>query len=329
MAEIEDAVTLKDISSLPQTRSFSGQGAWVTDVGSGLAILSGDGGRKVTFWNGGSDFKEVDLGNMVTPVGAAYLEGRLYVACFGSWPDPAKDSGLAVIDVASATLVSTHPFSDPRLHIHNAYAFDVNGRKDIFVAVLGNPWTGPVAGKALARFDRATSTFDLETTDTDLNVRSAKQQRDGSIFVLTQEPSGQQTKLARLEPKNSKLVVVAQTSLPRLPAGAGGADVVLGREENTVWVTDRQNGAPGKLYFYTYSSGEFTLVSSRNTGITPRYTVMLENGDMVTCNQDGADLSFYEGIGLHPNNSSAVEKRIKTLKGPMFFMESSTYTISV
>lgn len=326
IAELYGASSLDGVSSLPKTRGLSSnQGAWVTEVDSGLAILSGDGGSKITLWRGGSDFQDVDLGGMVTPVGATYADGMLYVACFGSWPDPAGDSGLAIVDVASGSLISTHAFSDSRLHIHNVYSFNVQGRTEIFVAVLGNPWTGPVAGKGLSRFEPSTGSFALDTTNEDLNVRSAKQQDDGSIFVVTQEPNSQQTKLARLEADGSNLKVVAKTELPALASGNGGADIVLGRDRDTIWVTDRQSGEAGKLYYYTYSSGAFNMVNVRDTGVVPRYTVMLDNGDIVSCNQDGGDLSYYIGLGLSPEDTSITEQRINTVNGPMFFIQTSVF----
>jgi len=322
MAEIYDCNSMSDVSSMPQTRSYAGQGAWVTEVDGGLAILSGDGGTKVSFWTGGSSFTDVDLGGMVTPVGATLLDGKLYVACFGSWPDPSSDSGLAVIDVASRKLDGTFPFSDSRLHIHNAYAFEILGKKEIFVAVLGNPWTGPVAGRGLVRFDRSSGSFDLDTTDDALNVRSAKQQDDGAIFVVTQEADGGQTQLARLVPNGQQLTVVAKAQLPALPKGNGGADVILGRESDTVWVTDRQDGLAGKLYHYRYSANALSMTNVRDTGIVPRYTVILDNGDIVSCNQNGGDLSVFNGLADAPLDASIVARRVATVNGPMFFVQT-------
>lgn len=209
------------------------------------------------------------------------------------------------------------------MHLHNAYAFNFSGRTEIFVAVLGNPWRGPLPGKGLVQFDRATETFKLDTTaGPELNGRSAKQQADGAIFVLTQEPSGQQTKLARLEEKSGHLAVVAVTSLPALSSpGDGGADVLLGVERDTVWVTDRQGNAPGRLYYYVYSGNEFTQMSERETGVHPRYAVATESGDIVVCNRDDSTLSVYESLALQPTNTSISERRIPTLNGPMFFMQ--------
>lgn len=264
---------------------------------------------------------------MVTPVGGAYLDGKLYVACFGSWPTPLGDSGVAIIDVPGRRLEATHPFSDPDMHVHNAYAFEFGGRKEVFVAVLGNPWSesGPIAGLGLMRFDRSSSTFVLGTTvGGNLSIRSAKQQHDGSIFALTQEPYGQDTKLVRMEQSESQLTVVAQTTLPHLPLGGdGGADVVLGVDTDTIWVTDRQGWAPGQLHYYQYSSGSFTRLITRETGANPRYLVTLDNGDVITCNQNSNDLSIFPGLALNPLDDSIAEHRIETLTTPQFFIQTS------
>merc|ERR1712113_114277 len=147
-------------------------------------------------------------------------------------------------DVASKKLESTHSFADSRMHVHNVYAFEFGGQKEVFVANIGNPWVGPLAGAGLSRFDQKTKTFVMDTTTSDLSVRSAKQQPDGSIFVVTQEPSGHPTILARLEEKSGHLEAVSQTKLPARPHGGdGGADVVLGFDQDTMFVTDRQDNA--------------------------------------------------------------------------------------
>jgi len=306
------------LSEMPQTLGFNGGATWAVELDSGIAILIDD---TVQLWTGGSIFTEISLGGLTTPVGAVHLDGKLYVACFGSWPDPLDDSGLAIIDVAGQSLETTHSFSDGAMHVHNVYAFEFGGKTEIFAAILGNPWTGPLAGRGLSRFDRASGSFDLDTTDGRLNVRSAKQQSDGSIFVLTQEPDGEQTKFARLVEANGQLAIEAQTLLPPRQDGDGGADVVLGFEKNTIWVTDR--GAwSGMLYHYIYSNGQFTMDTKRVTGANPRYTVALDNGDIVICNQNGNDLSVYKGLANSPKTYIS-EVRVPTVDTPMFFMKTS------
>jgi hypothetical protein len=318
--------TLSGMNNLPQTEGKRGAALWTVEIPDGLALFNAPG--EVTLWHGGNDFTVINLGHMNTPVGGAYLDGKLYVACFGSWPTPSGDSGLAVVDVAGKHLESTHSFPIADLHVHNGFAFDFNGRKEIFVAVLGNPWKGPQAGKGLVRFDRATSQFDVETTMGALSARSAKQQADGSIYVLTQEPAGKETVLARLEEKNGKLVIVAQTTLPPRRGGDGGADVVLGVKRDTLWVTDREGSAGGKLYYYTYDGSKFVKEHVRETGADPRYTVALSNGDIVACNQISNDLSVYPGLALSPHDGSIQEQRIPTLKTPQFFIQTTKITSS-
>jgi len=304
---------------MPQTLDLNGEATWAVELETGLAVLTGN---TVNLWSGGPDFTEIGLGGLTTPVGAVLLDGKLYVACFGSWPDPKGDSGLAIIDVSRQSLESTHSYSDSLMHVHNVYAFDFGGKKEIFAAILGNPWTGPLTGRCLSRFDRGSQSFDLDTTTDRLNVRSAKQQSDGSIFVITQPPHGEQTMLARLIETDGHLSVEAQTLLPQHNYGDGGADVVLGFEQDTIWVTDREDYG-GKLYFYRYSNGQFTMENKRDTGANPRYTVALDNGDIVVCNQNGNDLSVYPGLALSPTSNDIKEVRVPTVDTPMFFMKTS------
>jgi len=319
LAEVDDCHSVSDLSTSPKTVDFKGQATWATELDSALAVLIGD---TVQIWRGDSDFKEIPLGGLTSPVGAVYLDGKLYVACFGSWPTPLGDSGLAIINVAGQFLESTHSYSGSKKHVHNVYAFDFGGKKEIFAAILGNPWKGPLSGRGLSRFDRESGSFDVDTTSARLNVRSAKQQSDGSIFVLTQEPAGEQTKLARLVERNDHLVLEAQTLLPPRSDGDGGADVVLGVEMDTMWVTDRGDWS-GKLYHYRYSDGHFTQNAERETGANPRYAVVLDSGDIVVCNQNGNDRSVYKGLANSPMDTSIPEIRVASMVAPMFFIKTS------
>jgi len=328
LAEADQCQSVSDLSSMPQTLDLEGDATWAVELDSSIAVLIGD---TVQIWTGGSDFTEIPLGGLTTPVGAVLLDGKLYVACFGTWPDPSGDSGLAIIDVAGQSLESTHPFSDGAMHVHNVYAFDFGGQKEIFAAILGNPWTGPEPGWGLSRFDTASGSFD-NLSEGRLNARSAKQQCDGTIFVLTQEPNGEPTQLAALVEDSGHLRIAAQTSLPPRQDGDGGADVVLGVERNTIWVTDRGDQS-GTLYHYTYtpeagqegsfSDGSFMTDTNRETGANPRYAVALDNGDIVVCNQNGNDLSVYKGLATSPMDTSISEVRVPTVDSPMFFMKTS------
>merc|ERR1712083_601187 len=67
----------------------------------------------------------------------------------------------------------------------------------------------------------------------------------------------------------------------------------------------------------------FLMQNARDVGVVPRYTVALENGDVVTCNQNGNDLSVYKGLALSPTDMSIQEQRITTVTSPMFFMQTS------
>eukprot|EP00931_Biecheleriopsis_adriatica_P122000 TRINITY_DN97033_c0_g1_i1.p1 TRINITY_DN97033_c0_g1~~TRINITY_DN97033_c0_g1_i1.p1 ORF type:complete len:382 (-),score=74.73 TRINITY_DN97033_c0_g1_i1:33-1178(-) len=275
-----------------------------------------------------SSFVDVTLGPLTAPVGAVHLAGKVYVACFGSWPAPKGDSGLAVVDVSSGRLEAVYPYSgDPDAHLHNVYAFDWQGKQEIFVAVLGNPWTEvPLPGDGLVRFDRDDGSFLKESTAAPLSARSAVQQSDGVIYVLTQEPSGKQTRLARLEAQGDVLVVTAETELPSRNGGDGGADVFLGRDLDSVFCTDRTSGG-GKLYYYTYTaamlrglskqaqlqSGSFELLATHNTGANPRHSVHLpSSGNVIVCNQDDATLTVFVGLAKEPTSSNSVQLTVPT-----------------
>merc|ERR1712190_282130 len=178
------------------------------------------------------------------------------------------------------------------MHVHNAYAMDWSGKTEIFVAVLGNPWARPpVTGRGLVRFDRDAGMFIEDTTAVAMNVRSAKQQADGTVYTLSQEPSNEPSVLSRLVKRDDHFVVDAKVTLPeRASGGAGGADVVLGQHLDTLFASDRTSST-GKLYYYKFENGAFQLKSSHDTGKIPRYTTALANGDVVVCNQGDSTLS--------------------------------------
>lgn len=319
-AEASGSKSLSALSSLPQTRGQDFGANWALEVGGSLVLLNND---LVSIWDG-SLLVQLSLGPLTTPVGAAVLNGLVYVACFGTGNG---DNGLAVIDVAAQELVATHLFPQSDVYVHNAFAFEFGGQTEIFVAAIGNPWSSPpVPGLGLVRFDRSLEKFDLETTvGASLHARSAKQQPDGSVFVLTQNPPGEASTLARLEELSGTFVVVAATQLPsRADGGEGGADVILGAEVNTLWASDRQDGAPGKLHYYRYHPvlGLFSNLVTRDLGVRPRYTTALSNGDIVSCNQGSNDLSLYPGLALQPL-ATVSELRIPTVSNPMFFLRTS------
>merc|ERR1712176_1684649 len=213
--------------------------------------------------------------------GAIVLEGKVYVACFGLDTTP----GLAVVDPVAGTLEATYAFptvNGDKLHVHNVYAFDWGGRRELFAAVLGAPWSG-IPGRGLVRFDRESSEFMVNTTIQDLHARAAVQQADGSFYVMSQEPSGTESRVVRLEQQGDKLAEVASIALPSSGGTEGGADVMLGREPDTLFCTDRTWGT-GKLHYITFSNGSFELVNSRDTGNNPRYSTITNEGNVVVCN---------------------------------------------
>lgn len=312
-----DCARLGEENEISQHQGAAYGAIWAVEAGNATGLLNGVGpDSHVTLWSA-SGLTRLGLGSLTTPVGAVYHRGLLYVACFGT---DSGDSGLAIIDVHAGKLRSTHAFPQ-RMYVHNAHVFKIDGQDQIFVSVLGNPWSSPpVAGLGLIRF--INGEFEVHA-NIRLNARSAKQQSDGAIFVLTQEPPGVRTKLARLEPFGGHLRVVATTQLPeRSHGGEGGADVVLGLHRDTVWVTDRQDAAPGKLHFYRYISSGFSKLATRDVGIRPRYLTVLTNGDIVSCNQDGGDLSVFAGLARRPLDDTIAELRIKSIASPMFLLQT-------
>jgi hypothetical protein len=211
---------------------------------------------------------------------------------------------------------------DMRSHLHNVYLFEWNGKPEIFVVSLGNPWSSPrIAGKGLVWFDRDSGKFVTTTTEARLNARSAAQQADGTFFVLTQEPSGESTKLAVLTKQGDSLQLSALEVLPDRDGGDGGADVVLGKEENTVWCTDRTAGK-GKLYNYRYqaAAGKLEMVRSQETGRKPRHMTVLDNGDIVSCDKDDNTLTVFKGLASSPTQAVQTVK-VPTVDTVSFFYQ--------
>jgi hypothetical protein len=160
----------------------SGTITWATKMDEdSFALCSGE--NTLTLWDGGMQLRDISLGHCGSPVGAVHLDGKIYVACFGSSsPDWEGTSGFAVVDVASRTFEEFYPYSGDA-HVHNVYAFKWDGQLELFAAVLGNPWaTPPLVGSGLVRFDRNSNVFMTEARTVPLNVRSAVQQSD-DVFL--------------------------------------------------------------------------------------------------------------------------------------------------
>jgi len=305
--------------------AFDGTAGWACEVPSfGLAICDEPKALLKLWKKSDGSFKDVSLAPLKAPVGAVHLDGKVYVACFGTWKTPHGDSGLAVVDVATGKMEAHYPFGDST-HVHNVYAFDWDGRKEIFVVNIGNPWAGPEAGFGIIRFDRAGGTFMKQTTGERVSARSAVQASETAFYAVTQEAPGRQSQLFRLERQGDSLHVVAKTNLPRRSGGDGGADVFLASpsEPESLFCTDRTQGG-GKLYHYTYANGGFQLGGTFNTGNNPRYTTALPGGDILACNQDGAALSVFRGLARDPRApNEAVKVSTHELKTPSFFLMSS------
>ena len=182
-----------------------------------------------------------------------------------------------------------------------------------------------------------------------MNVRSAKQAAPGIFYAVTQEPAGVATQVVRLEQTTPEantpheLKIVARSVLPTRNGGDGGADVVLGLQPNTVWVSDRWNQA-GRLYYYKYhppsttvGDGTFDRVATHvaTGGDGARYTMITHTGDIVVCNdgrtdpvpgrrhaaRDSGTLTVMTGLALNPQSNSEVVT-IDTVPAVQFFLES-------
>jgi hypothetical protein len=226
-------------------------------------------------------------------------------------------------------------------HIHNVYAFEVNGQTEIIPVSIGNPWpsTGdPVPGWGLMRLDTTSGTFDTSYTmdGSDpgrLSIRSAAQQSDGSVFAITQEPSGQPTKLARLEFQDGKFQIKKVFVLPSRQGGDGGADVFLGRDMNTFFATDRgaaPNAQGGMVYYFQYENGDFKQSASYQSGNSPqdpRYTTMFDNGDLASANQASNSITVFPGLGAKPIDYDSASHTIQAMTGVSFLLPSPTQSL--
>jgi len=352
-------------------------------------------GTSNTTTNKSMSSSSVSLAPLGNPVGAfqSSVDGLIYIACFGTFPNQQNDSGVAIVEIIYTTalqleprLVQTYPYPQPH-HVHNIYEFDVLSNKnststnsegddtaaeekEIFLAILGNPWMDPpVPGEGLVRFDRTTGAFiPMNTTGNanannassaavGWNVRSATQVSAGVYYALTQEPEGSPTKLVRMEQQqqqrtsseapeqHDELLVTAETILPPRDGGDGGADVLLGLEPNTVWVSDRWKG-PGRLYYYSFDQNDTSNTTSHSsgdacssfellathvaTGVNARYTNMTTNGDIVVCSEDSGTLTVMQGLALNPmmhtsqHNTTTTRTTIPTVDTVQFFLESDS-----
>ena len=168
-----------------------------------------------------------------------------------------------------------------------------------------------------------------------MNVRSAKQAAPGIFYAVTQEAAGVATQVVRLEqtipvPNTHELRIVARSVLPARNGGDGGADVVLGKIPNTVWISDRWNQA-GRLYFYqydpstvSYGDGTFDLVATHvATGKNARYTMITHKGDIVVCNEGSSTLTKMKGLALNPQQLNPEVVTINTVPVVQFYLEST------
>jgi len=300
MARISNGLQLESSSRLRDTLI-----SWAVVLPHGGLALCDEQNSKLLLWLP-HGITTIDLAPLTVPVGAVYLEGKVYVACFGSWPVPRNDSGLAVVDVADRRLQATYPYAGvgrpngSEVHLHNAYAFFWDCKPEIFLAVLGNPWTNPpIAGHGLVRFDRETGAFHPWSTAAFANIRSAVQQSEGVFFALTQAPAEQPSQLLRLEKHGDKLLQVAATPLPSREGGDGGADVLLAGEKDAVFATDRDL-EHGWIHYYQYTSGGFQLRTSHMTGNRPWHAAVLPSGDVLVCNRFDGTLTSFPGLARHP-----------------------------
>jgi len=295
---------------------------WSTRLNDGrIALLTNK--SSVMIWDTVSDVQsaqEILLHPLVNPVGSTlyFQDDMLAVACFG---DDAGTSGLALIDTATSK-VSTFPYPDSNKHVHNVKLLTrPDGTSGIYALILGNPWSSPpVTGDGLVHFDIHTSSFDVEARQ-ELNARSAVQRPDKKVYALTQQPGNQATVLALLSfgDDGISLSIEQQVELPDRDGGDGGADVFLtggAAASDGVWATDR-TGGNGKLYWY---DSKLSLLSTHDTGVNPRYSTSLDDGDIVVCNQDANTMDLFQGLTNDPQ-AKMDPIVLQTITTPMFFLQ--------
>ena len=106
-------------------------------------------------------------------------------------------------------------------------------------------------------------------------------------------------------------------------AGDGGADVLL-FDDNQVGVTDRK-GDDGSLYSIQYTSeGEGQVKFGRKTGIHPRYSTCMTNGDVVSCNMNENTLTIFKNLKAHPFENVETRKVSSCVEVPSFILEEKS-----
>lgn len=232
--------------------------------------------------------------------------------------------------------------------MHNVYEFDDGmGSKQVYVAVLGNPWGGqsgsqvphPITGDGLVRFDREHMIFVANTTDRQHNVRSATREVGGVVYAITQEAQvgSPPTKLLTLVLQRGRFVTRGEDLLPARTGGDGGADVFLGLTPGVVFATDRRDG-DDVLYIYSTTehgplgsqtslnasdAGGMQLAAQKTLSAHARYTVVLANGDLVVCDETQGSLLWFNGLGSYPAHADALGSTVQiSMASSSFFIES-------
>ena len=90
----------------------------------------------------------------------------------------------------------------------------------------------------------------------------------------------------------------------------------VGHELNTLFASDRGAGPNGNgmVYYYIYAAGAFTRHAGHETGKNPRYTTMLANGDIASCNQDENTIKVFHGLANNPTATSVQETTVPQMQ---------------
>lgn len=273
---------------------------------------------------------------------AKHAVDTMYFAVFGGYPS-GTGSGLAKIKNALTDdqEISWFPLifydSDNTLHgpnIQNCYQFYLDGKWLTFAAVIGAFFTKGCRGFGLMNFNTSTNSWQANPYQTclDLSVRSAKQlvwngNYENKSIVLTQNYSYNTGDVKHIE-KTRTSVCILNWKYPELvtqgseknepwwevetslifdtPVGSeGGADVILGGNPNTFWISLRSGiASTSSLIFLRYKNRKLSVERTINLKTEqPRYMTFIKD-DLYICNEDDESLQIIENIKYNPKRQN-------------------------
>lgn len=273
---------------------------------------------------------------------AKHAVDTMYFAIFGGYPS-GTGSGIAKIKNALTDnqVISWFPLifydSNNTLHgpnIQNCYQFYLDGKWLTFAAVIGAFFTKGSRGFGLMNFNTLTNSWQANPYQTclDLSVRSAKQlvwngNYENKSIVLTQNYSYNTGDVKHIE-KTRTTVCILNWKYPELvtqgsqnnepwwevetslffdtPIGSeGGADVILGGNPNTFWISLRSGiESTSSLIFLRYKNRKLSVERTINLKTEqPRYMTFIKD-DLYICNEADESLQIIEDIKYNPKRQN-------------------------